>query len=454
MASLNSNPVRAGFYTLGCKLNQVESEALASSFRSQGFCVSPVSEKADLFIINSCTVTSKSEQKTRRMIRKFSSENPDSVLIVTGCYAEMDPDKIKNIDPDIIVLSNENKDILLDLPLEITGRPGKKKDWMRDLRKRIDKLLAGKDKNAPCASFRFNTNFYNFHARAFLKIQDGCDNKCSYCRVTLARGKSVSYGSDEIIKRIRAVEGNGYSEVVLTGVNICSYREAGMTLSDLVQKILDNTDSIRLRLSSLEPDTIDEKLSRVLKSKRICPHFHISLQSGSDDVLKLMKRKYLADKITEGVSFLRKIHEDPFIGADVIAGFPGETEEDFKTTYDLVEKLEFSDIHVFKYSSRPGTSAASMENHIPEIIKKRRVKLLNELSKRLLREYTKRWAGRYVDVVIEDEVNSGEWRGVSENYLRLIVRNVPEEYGHSGKICRVRIKTGEDIRSGRFISGV
>ena len=441
--------MKAAFYTLGCKLNQCESEALASSFRSQGFFIATADESADIYIVNTCTVTSKAEQKARRMIRKFSREHAEAPVIVTGCYAQLNKEELAVLGENVVVVSHENKDILLDLPLYIqqhSGEGSSHNSTVRYLEKARDSSAS--ESSAIGGRFRFEASSFSYHSRAFLKIQDGCNNRCAYCRVPLARGNSISLSTEEVLKRVETLSRKGYREVVLTGVNISSYLSEGRGLPALLRELPKAAKKMRIRLSSLEPEMVTEELAESLAHESICPHFHIPVQSGSDSVLKGMHRRYRSGKVEEAVTRLRKIKNDPFIAADVIVGFPGETEEDFLTTEELLGNLAFSRLHVFPYSPRPGTSAWGAKNPISERIRDTRARQLRELSGDLHRTYRERWEGKEVEVVLERQ-KEGIWTGVSENYLHIQIPNVSSDLP-GGSLCRVVITRNRAEIVGEF----
>ncbi len=444
MHSRADSGLKAAFFTLGCKLNQCETEAISGAFSSAGFSVCSFSEKALVYVVNSCTVTSKSEQKARRVIRKISREVPDSLLIVTGCYAQMEPGGLRELGPNVLVISLDNKDLILDLAAWMgTLTEGELREGGNLLSKVRYWLACREGGHAdPSRRFRFAAADFNFHARAFLKIQDGCNHRCAYCRVCLARGASVSLEGREVLARLKQLDDQGYREVVLTGVNIDSWRDKTMTLSDLLSKILDRQGRFRIRLSSLEPGTLLCRDLSVLSHPRICPHFHISAQSGSSGVLRRMNRPYDASALTEAVQSLRALKDDPFLAADVIAGFPGESDRDHETSLALFQKLGLAKIHVFPFSPRPGTAAWTMGPAVPERIRDQRTRELRALSARGARVYREAQRGRRLSLLLEEfrgGAGGGFWVGTSENYQKI---RLP---GHSrlakGNLVPCRVKT-------------
>jgi threonylcarbamoyladenosine tRNA methylthiotransferase MtaB len=426
-------------FTLGCKLNQLESEAIADSFRKAGFRLVPwdsSSGEPHILIVNTCTVTSKADQKARRMIRKLLRDNPESCVIVTGCYAQLDAEELRALEDQtgcggaagrrrLFVLGGGEgaasavvKSALLGLPEYLLNVSS----W-----EPLPCLLESWMKNSASATendsvFKFNPDAFSFHSRAYLKIQDGCDNNCAYCRVRLARGQSVSLNHGQVLERLRAFETKGCAETFITGVNITQYRDKGIGLAELLELLLEGTSIIALRLSSLEPECIDERLASTLAHPRIRPHFHLSVQSGSDTILKSMRRVYNVQTVEKAIALLRSAKDNPFLACDIITGFPGETETEFAATLGFCEKTNFAWIHAFPYSGRPGTAAFSFGDTVRDIDKTRRVEALTALALRGRREYAKAWLGKELSAVVEKAPSSAsQCRAVSENYLKLLV---------------------------------
>jgi len=444
--------MRASLYTFGCKLNQYETESLASEFRSRGFSLVSSDDAADVYIINTCTVTSKSEQKARRLIRKISRQRPRALLIVTGCYAQLNRDDLAGLGENVRVVSQEDKAGLIALPAALVQGNG----TVQDSSARAEIALAGVSAAAG-DPFRFRVSRFSYHSRAFLKVQDGCDYRCAYCRVPLARGKSVSLDPEEAVERAREMERGGYREVVLTGVNLTDYRYGETGLPGLLSRLLGGTQALRLRLSSLEPEMIKAELVEVLGDRRICPHFHIPIQSGSNKILLGMRRRYRVEQIVRAVQLLRGAKQDPFVAADILVGFPGETDQDFLASSGLVEALRLSKLHVFPFSPRPGTAAEHMSDHVPERIRDQRVGKLLSLSDSLHALYAGRWVGKRVEVVLEREgpqTDSGSWQGLSENYLRVLVEGVPDKVGTRGILVEALIEQAGNPCRGRFTATV
>jgi threonylcarbamoyladenosine tRNA methylthiotransferase MtaB len=417
--------MKAAFYTLGCKLNQVETEALISAFNEQGVSIVSPDNDADIYVVNTCTVTSKSEQKARRMIRKFSRNSKSSLVIATGCYVQMEEKEVVSLGDNVVTVSLDDKDTILDLAafigsydFELKELKGRAALWLQE---HLSSM-----KSAESDRFRYSPADFNFHSRAFLKIQDGCDNACAYCRVTIARGASVSLAADEIIERLNQLSSKGYKEVVLTGVNIDSYNSGNLDLAGLLKLILEKTTGFRIRLSSLEPDTLTEHMCSVLADDRICPHFHLSVQSGSDAILSSMKRHYNSETIRTAVKQLRSVKNDPFIAADIIAGFPGETEEDLAESMKIITELNFARAHVFPFSPRPGTEADTMIPKVPERETAVRARKLRTASDKSFDSYIKRSIGRKVNILLEQVDEKGVWYGFSETYIRFAVKGIKD----------------------------
>ena len=364
-------------YTLGCRLNQAESEAIAERFQKNGFVLSPWNE-ADLVIVNSCTVTAKAEQKARRMIRKFAER---SEVIVTGCYAELESDEVRSLSGKVTVFSLKEKASLLSLPSHLVAAISSGmslKEAIGTFTERCTDLFA------------FDASSFQYHSRAYLKIQDGCDNCCGYCRTTVARGPSVSLSPDAVVRRALDIEARGFHEIL-------GALGSGM----------------RLRLSSMEPDHVDDRLLDTLADHRMQPHFHIPIQSASEKVLAIASRRYSIDHVEHIIERMRNAKDDPFIACDVIAGLPGEGNEEFIETYDFIERNDFSAMHVFPYSPRPGTPLYGMKNRAEERVRDERAEILRKLSAVHSRRYLERQKGKKIEILVE---NGSE--GTTGNYLK------------------------------------
>jgi threonylcarbamoyladenosine tRNA methylthiotransferase MtaB len=402
--------------TLGCKLNQLESEAITDAFLCAGFeptDIEPTDQTPSVVIVNTCTVTSKADQKARRVIRKALRDYPKSRVLVTGCYAQLNSEDLLKLDEGkkkrLFVIK---KDCIIDLPYSF------KENKIDDI---LENFTGSPQPKTVERVFQFNPKSFSAHTRSFLKIQDGCNNHCAYCRIRLARGASVSLDADEVLSRLQVLE-KSHTEAVLTGVNISQYRDEkkAPNLARLLEYLLSGTEEIALRLSSLAPDSIDEKLADVLANKRIRPHFHLSIQSCSKKILEKMGRSYNGEIIENAVALLRRAKADPFLACDIITGFPGETEKEFKETFDLCKKLDFAWIHVFPYSKRPGTAAFLFAETLHETEVTRRVGLFTNLAQQGRADYARRWLGREVEVLVE-KGGGKSCRGVCENYLKTLI---------------------------------
>lgn len=447
------------FETLGCKLNQIETESAAAAFRAAGFSIdgaeldTPADETADdatdaesripdesalaapapaLCVVNTCTVTGKAEQKARRLIRLLLRSWPRTPVLVTGCYAEVEAPAIQAIDPRVLVLPGSRKNELADLPAFLANalalRPGTDiADLLRDFLSRTP---------ADDRRFLLATDNFLFHSRGSIKIQDGCNNRCAYCRICLARGASVSLSADEVVARVREIEKAGWSEVVLTGVNLGQYRSGSGDFASLLARILGETERISVRISSLYPERVDEALLPLLANERVAPHFHLSIQSGSDRILRAMRRPYTAQTVRDAVRRLREVKDDPFLACDIIAGFPGETDEDFAATMELCGQSRFAWIHAFPFSPRPGTEAWGMKPRVPERIAGERVARLTALAERGRLDYYSAWIGREIHAISESGGDAGSSRALTANYLSV---RVDEPDIPRGRLIRVRV---------------
>ncbi|QQO07557.1 tRNA (N(6)-L-threonylcarbamoyladenosine(37)-C(2))-methylthiotransferase MtaB [Breznakiella homolactica] len=429
--------ISVSFFTLGCKLNQLESESIAAACTEAGCTLLPWGSGAHINIINTCTVTSKAEQKARRVIRKILKENPASRVIVTGCYAQLDGASIRSLaDERLLVIPGGRKSILLDLPAYI-------RDWGNSPDKLsliLNDWLASSLEPPREDAFRFNAEDFSFHSRASLKIQDGCSNACAYCRVRLARGGSISLDAGEALRRLRILEERGYAEAVLTGININQYRSGGLLLPGLIEYLIGNTERIALRISSTEINGVTPDFIRAIAHPRVQPHFHLSVQSGNGDVLRRMRRSYGPEDIRRTAEQIRAVKDDPFIACDIICGFPGEGEAEFRDTYELCEELDFSWIHAFPYSPRPGTEAYEFTDSVPEKTASERVSRLIALGSKGRKDYIRRSAGRVTGAIIEKGASPGpnQCSGITDNYLRvLLATDESPPPGGTRVLCRI-----------------
>ena len=392
---------RVAISTLGCKTNQFESAAMVEQLQAAGYRVVPFTEQSDIYIINSCTVTARTDAETRRLIRRARRLNPESRIIATGCYAQVAPGELEKMPELDCVLGNQEKQHISTL-LE-SGR-------------RSVSDIAAVSLSEPLTLTSFAE-----HTRAFLQIQNGCNSFCSYCIVPYARGRSRSVAPDDVIQGIRDLAAGGFKEIVLTGIHLGAYGldlPKPMSLTDLVTKLDDLSIVPRLRIGSVEPNEVtDELLNLMARSMSLCPHLHLPLQSGSDAVLERMGRGYSSALFRDLVAKITTAMPDAFIGADVIAGFPGETDAEFNETVQLLEELPFSDLHVFPYSKRPGTRAAGMPEHIPPHVITERAARLRSIAAQKKHAFHNRFVGRELRVLVQQCDSKGTCRGLSRNYV-------------------------------------
>lgn len=413
-------------YTLGCRVNQCESEAVAESFARSGHEVLSSSTGSDLIIVNTCTVTSKAEQKARREIRLFAKTAP---VLVTGCYAQVNPREIEGLSPNVVVLPLIRKPELLGLA-----------DYLKN--NTADVLTAVKDyvssKGKPGSLFDFAPSEFSYHSRSYLKVQDGCDNNCAFCRVHIARGKSQSLDWQTVVQRALEIEKKGYHEIVLTGVNLTMYDHQGRGLGGLLEHLLEAVGpDMRFRLSSLEPDHIDDLLIRQLSDYRMQPYFHIPIQSASDKVIKRINRVYDSSHLEYVIGRLREVKEDPFLACDIITGLPGEDDREFEITRSFLERHGFALMHVFPFSPRPDTALENARDKVPESIRDERAAILRDLSVKLNKAYVDRQIGKKAEVILEGR-RTGKWYGLTGNYIKLDVLGVPDN-ASVGDLFPVRI---------------
>ncbi|HHU74849.1 MAG TPA: tRNA (N(6)-L-threonylcarbamoyladenosine(37)-C(2))-methylthiotransferase MtaB [Clostridiales bacterium] len=411
----------AAFLSLGCKVNSYETEAMRGMFEAAGYEIVDFKDQADVYVINTCTVTNIADRKSRQMLHQAKKRNPQAVIAAVGCYVQAAEEALlEDSAVDIVVGNNKKSDIV-----ELVTR-------FQENRNKEDLVV---DINEEVEYEELNVISTMEKTRAFIKIQDGCNRFCSYCIIPYVRGRVRSRSEEDILSEIRALVDKGYQEFVFTGIHISSYgtdllssqelENGRMPLAELIVEIGEIAGIERIRLGSLEPRIITEKFVEMISSvKQFCPHFHLSLQSGSDSVLKRMNRKYSAKEYEERVNLLRKFFEHPAFTTDVIVGFPGESEEEFQETLEFVKGIGFSQIHVFKYSKRAGTVAAKMPNQIPEDIKHQRSNELITLVERMAKEYKDYFMGRIEKILIEEEINLGGKTyqiGHNERYLKLAV---------------------------------
>ncbi len=419
------------FQTLGCRYNRYESAEMAHTLESAGYRAVPPSQAADVVIVNTCTVTAKSDARCRAAIRSAKADNPDATLVVTGCYAETSPEKVACVEGVDLVAGAGEKFSIPELLRDIDGGDG--------VRTMMDKPLPDLLPVHPVKAMEGRTN-------AYLNVQSGCDEVCTFCIVRFARGRSRSADPGQLVEQVNRLANAGIHEVVLSGINIGQYRSVdGMGLAGLIQKILDSTDIQRIRISSVNPnDVTDGLIDLMAKSPRVCRHLHIPLQSGSDIVLERMRRPYTSAEYFRLLDRLAARIPDIGLGADVMVGFPGETDREFEMTYQLLEKSPLMMLHVFAYSPREGTDACNMDDAPPKQVAKERSAKLKKLSARLGMAFRQRFIGSALDVLIENSRDKeGKLKGFSGNYIPV---GLDGPDGWMNKVVSVKITGGDKER--------
>ena len=400
---------------------------MSAALIAAGHTPAPIAE-ADVAIVNTCTVTSKAEQKARREIRLFAKTAP---VLVTGCYAQVNPKEIESLADNVVVLPLLRKPELLGLASFLNEHNDL--DVLAGIRE-----FAKERRNGYGGLFDFAPSQFSYHSRSYLKIQDGCDNNCGFCRVHIARGPSDSLDSEVVVRRALEIEKQGYHEIVLTGVNLTMYDHRNRGLGGLLEKLLSELGpDMRFRLSSLEPDHIDDLLLEQLRDPRMQPYFHIPIQSAADKVIKRINRTYDSSHLEYVISKLREIKDDPFLACDIITGLPGEGDEEFEITRSFLERHGFALMHVFPFSPRPDTALYKAKDRVPENIRDERALVLRNLSASLNKAYTERQVGKQAEIILEGR-RTGRWYGLTGNYLKLDVAGVPEKTG-VGDLLKVRI---------------
>jgi len=439
--------MRVAITTLGCKVNQYESAAMGESLEKQGFRLVPFSEEADFYIINTCTVTARTDYQSRQLIRRAGKRNPQAAIIVTGCYAQTSPDVFTGMPGVTVVAGTLEKDRIAEIIGEI-----QKNSQLGKTSGPAPSVQVG-DVGGDIMEWKVRpVSGFPGHTRAFLKIQDGCNAFCSYCIVPFARGRSRSISEEDVLKRIQALAGNGYREVVLTGIHLGVFgedRQDGSSLAGILRHVEKHRIIERLRLSSLEPREITEEVLEIIKSARIvCPHLHIPLQSGDDGVLSSMGRNYDAAFFRDLVAKVCASRPDMTVGMDVMVGFPGEDEKAFENTVALIESLPIAYLHVFPYSRRPGTAAARMGNQVREEDKKRRGQTLRQLGTMKRQAFLGKFIGSTLPVLIERRKDraSGYLKGFSHNYLPVLLQD-----GHAEMVNAIVSVKPELLISGALV---
>lgn len=404
---------RAAFHTLGCKVNAYETEAMEELLQTAGYDIVPFTEQADVYVVNTCSVTNMAERKSRQMLHRAKKLNPEAVVVATGCYVQVSEEEARaDAAVDLVLGNNQKRQIVTALDAYFEGRT-------------FDDVLADVEKEQ---YEELEVSTVLEHTRAFVKVQDGCNQFCSYCIIPYARGRVRSRRMENVIAEIKRLAEAGIQEVVLTGIHLSSYGreiDGESHLIELIEAIHPIDGISRIRLGSLEPRIITEEfVGRLKKLHKVCPHFHLSLQSGCEETLKRMNRHYTPEEYYEKCKLLRAAFENPAITTDVIVGFPGETDEEFDKTRQFLEKMHFYEMHIFRYSRRKGTRADKMENQIPEETKAQRSSILSSLESQMTKEFRTKWTGACVKVLLEErqEINGVSYMvGHTPEYIKCAV---------------------------------
>ena len=423
-------------HNLGCKVNAYELEVMQQKLQDRGYKIVPFDSDADIYIVNTCTVTNIADRKSRQMLHRAKKKNPDAVVVACGCYVQAKQDEIDE-SIDIVVGNNRKKNIV-----EILAEYEAAKEKQTVQKEVIDINHTKEYEN-------LHLTKQGEHTRAYIKVQDGCNQFCSYCIIPYARGRVRSRAKEDVVAEVTDLAKNGYQEVVLTGIHLSSYGidfENEDNLLSLIRAVHEIEGIKRIRLGSLEPRIITEEFVQAIAAlPKMCPHFHLSLQSGCNETLKRMNRRYTSEEFYEKCEILRKYFEKPALTTDVIVGFPQETEEEFETTYEFLKKICFYETHIFKYSKREGTKAAVMQGQIPEQIKAKRSARLIELGEENRRAYEESFLGKTVEVLVEEksDVNGKEmWTGHTKEYMKIALES---EKNLQNCILNVQIKDGREI---------
>ena len=406
----DKNMKKVALHNLGCKVNAYETEAMQEMLENNGYEIVPFKEGADIYIINTCTVTNMADRKSRQMLHRAKKMNPDALVVATGCYVQAKANS-GEVDECIDVIIGNNK----------------KKDLIEILEEHIEKAVI--DINHTKEYEKMHLSKTAEHTRAYIKVQDGCNQFCTYCIIPFARGRVRSRAKEDVIQEVTDLANNGYKEVVLTGIHLSSYGVdlEGEDLLSLILAVHEVEGIERIRLGSLEPRIVTEEFAKTIAGlPKMCPHFHLSLQSGCDETLRRMNRRYTSEEYYEKCQLLRKYFDHPALTTDIIVGFPGETEEEFEKSKAFVDKVDFYETHVFKYSKRQGTKAAVMENQVPEQIKTQRSNILLELDVQKREKYEANFVGKEVEVLMEEcvQINGETFQvGHTKEYVKIALQS-------------------------------
>ena len=426
--------MKVAFSTLGCRVNVYESEAMAEKFIREGYEVVDASEAADVYVINTCTVTNMGDKKSRQIISRARRLNENSTVAVVGCYSQIAPKEVSEIPGVDVVLGTRNKG---DVVYYVNKARDEGKSQVH-----VEGVLKNKKFE------ELNIEEYQDKTRAFLKIQDGCNRFCTYCIIPYSRGSVCSKDPKKVLEEVNKLAEHGFKEIILSGIHTASYGldlEGSVNLIDIIEEIEKVEGIERIRIGSIEPAFFTpEVIEKIKKFKKLCPHFHLSLQSGCDATLKRMNRRYTAKEYADSVNLLRETMPDVSITTDVIVGFPGETEEEFNETYEFLKNIKLTKTHVFKYSPRKGTKAADMQDQLDGSIKEKRSKLLIELSNKNEKEFIEKFIGKEMDALIEAEVKGkdGIYEGDTRNYIKVQVPCTCADV--TGKIVDIEITEAEN----------
>lgn len=415
---------KAALHNLGCKVNAYETEAMQELLEQNGYEIVPFHETADVYVINTCSVTNMADRKSRQMIHRAKKNNPDAVIVAAGCYVQaQEANGEQDECIDIVIGNNKKKDLI----------PLLEKYFGQDEAEQVKDVI---DINHTKEYEELHLTRTGEHTRAYLKVQDGCNQFCTYCIIPYARGRVRSREKQEVVEEVRTLAANGYQEVVLTGIHLSSYgidwKDKDENLLTLIQAVHEVEGIKRIRLGSLEPRIITEEFAETLsKMEKVCPHFHLSLQSGCDETLQRMNRRYSAQEYYEKCQILRKYFDEPALTTDVIVGFPQESEEEFEASKAFVDKINFYETHIFKYSKRQGTKAAVMPGQIPEQRKTERSNQMLEMDERKRRAYEEKWIGKTVEVLFEEVIEKDGVKMVTGHTKEYMKIAIPMEEGNS-----------------------
>ena len=436
---------KAALHNLGCKVNEYETEAMQEMLEQAGYEIVPFKEGADVYVINTCTVTNIADRKSRQMLHRARKLNPDAVVVAAGCYVQAQDGK--EVDPciDIVIGNNHKKDLVRILGEYEEERAKRREDELRERDGENENGCGTGGRHAAYEVEDINrTKEYEAlhltrtgeHTRAYIKVQDGCNQFCTYCIIPYARGRVRSRNLQDVEQEVRALAANGYREIVLTGIHLSSYGidfDGKRHLLDLIRTVHEVEGIMRIRLGSLEPGIVTEEFARELASMpKICPHFHLSLQSGCDATLKRMNRRYTSGEYYERCRILRKYFDAPALTTDVIVGFPGETEEEFRESLDFVDRVDFYETHIFKYSRREGTKAASMQDQVDEQTKTKRSAIMIALGEKKRKAYERGFIGKEVEVLVEEDA---------------VIGGKPVQTGHTKEYIKIALDTKENLRN-------